>query len=47
MVPPDAALGSGGCPIPENTQDQFRQDSEPNVVEDVPAHGRDVGLDDL
>lgn len=31
-----AAWRSGGRPIPENTQDQFRQDSEPDVVEDVP-----------
>lgn len=47
MVPPDAAWRSGGCSIPENIQDRFRQDSEPNVVEYVPAHGRDVGLDGL
>lgn len=45
MVPPNAAWKSGGFPIVENIQDQFRQDSQPDVVEDVPVHGRDVGLD--
>lgn len=41
MVPPNAAWRSGGCPILENIKNW---DSEPDVFEDIPAHGRDVGL---
>jgi len=37
-----------GCPIPGNIQGQVGQDSEqPDLVVDVPAHCRGVGLDDL
>jgi len=39
--------GSGG-PIPGNIQDQVGRGSEqPGIVEDVPAHCRGIGLDDL
>jgi len=39
--------GSGG-PIPGNIQGWFGWGSEQSdLVEDVPAHGRGVGLDDL
>ena len=39
--------GSGG-PIPRNVQGQVGWGSEqPGLVEDVPAHCRGVGLDDL
>jgi len=39
--------GSGG-PIPGNIQGQVGRGSEqPGLVEDVPAHCRGVGLDDL
>jgi len=42
-----AQRGSGG-PIPGNIQGEVRWDSEqPDPVEDVPAHCRRVGLDDL
>ena len=42
------ALRGGRCPIPGNTQGQAGQGSEqPDPVEDVPAHGRRIGLDDL
>jgi len=42
-----AQRGSGG-PVPGNSQDQFGRGSEqPALVEDVPAHCRGVGLDDL
>ena len=38
----------GGCPIPGNIPGQVGQGSEqPDLVEDVPAHGRGVGRDDL
>ena len=37
-----------GCPVPGTIQGQVGQGSEkPDLVEDVPAHGRGVGLDDL
>ena len=39
---------SCGGPIPGSVQGQVRWGFEqPHVVEDVPAHGRGVGLDDL
>jgi len=42
------AQRSARCPIPGNVQGQVRQDSEqPDLVVDVPAHCRGVGLDDL
>jgi len=42
-----AQRGSGG-PIPGNIQGQIGRGSEqPGLVEDVPAHCRRVGLDDL
>jgi len=42
------AQGDGGCPIPENIPGQVGRGSEkPDLVEDVPAHGRGVGLGDL
>jgi len=38
----------GQCPIPGNVQGQVGRGSEkPDLVEDVPAHCRGVGLDDL
>jgi len=38
----------GRCPIPSNIQGQVGRGSEqPDLVEDVPAHCRGVGLDDL
>jgi len=38
----------GRCPIPGNIQGQVGRGSEqPGLVEDVPAHCREVGLDDL
>jgi len=42
------ARRSSGGPIPGNIQGQVGQGSEqPDLVEDVPAHCRGVGLDDL
>jgi len=42
------AQRSSGGPIPGNIQDQAGQGSEqPGLVEDIPAHCRGVGLDDL
>jgi len=42
------AQRGGGCPIPGNIQGQAGRGSEqPGLVEDVPAHCRGVGLDDL
>jgi len=42
-----AQRGSGG-PIPGDIQGQVRQGSEQSgLVEDVPAHCRGIGLDDL
>lgn len=42
------AQGGGGCPIPGNTQGQVECGSEqPDLVENVPGHGRGVGLHDL
>ena len=39
---------SSGGPIPENTQGQVGSGSEqPGLVEDIPAHCRGAGLDDL
>lgn len=36
----------GGCSIPGNVQDQVGWESEqPDLVEDVPAHCRRVGID--
>jgi len=41
-----AQRGSGG-PIPGNIQGQVEQSSEqPDLVKDIPAHCRGVGLDD-
>jgi len=38
----------GKCPVPGNIQGQVGQVSEqPDLVEDVPAHCRGVGLDDF
>jgi len=43
-----AQRGSGGPPIPGNTQGQVgRGSQQPDLVKDVPAHCRGVGLDDL
>jgi len=43
-----AAQRGGRCPIPGDIQGQAEQGSEqPGLVEDVPAHCRGVGLDDL
>jgi len=39
------AQRGGRCPIPGNIQGQAGQGSEKR--EDVPTHGRGVGLDDL
>jgi len=42
------AQRGGRCPIPGNIQGQVGWGSEqPGLVEDVPAHGRGVGLDGL
>ena len=42
------AQRGGRCPIPGNLQGQAGWGSEqPDLVEDVPAHCRGVGLDDL
>ena len=42
------AQRSGRCSIPGNIQGQVGWGSEqPGLVEDVPAHCRAVGLDDL
>ena len=42
------AQRSCGCPIPGNIQGQVGWGFEqPDLVEDVPAHSRRVGLDDL
>jgi len=42
------ALRGGGGPIPGSIQGQVGLGSEqPGLVEDVPAHCRGVGLDDL
>jgi len=42
------AQRSSGGPIPGNIQDQVGQGSgQPGLVEDVPAHCRGLGLDDL
>jgi len=42
------AQRGGGGPIPGNIQGQVGRGSEqPDLVEDVPAHCRGVGLDDL
>ena len=42
------AQGAGGCPIPGNTPGQVgRGFEQPDLVEDVPAYGRGVGLDDF
>ena len=43
-----ATQRGGGCPIPGNIQGQAGQGSEQSdLVEDVPAHCRWVGLDGL
>ena len=45
---PQAGRRGGWCPIPRNIQGQAGRGSEqPDPVEDVPAHCRGVGLDDL
>jgi len=42
------AQRGGRCPIPGNIQGQAEWGSDqPGLVEDVPAHCREVGLDDL
>ena len=42
------AQRGGRCPIPGNIQGQVgRGFEQPDRVEDVPAHCRGVGLDDL
>jgi len=42
------AQRGGRCPIPGNIQGQVGWGSEqPDLAEDVPAHGRGVGLDEL
>ena len=42
------AQRGGRCPVPGNIQGQVGQGSEqPDLVEDVPAHCRGVGLDGL
>jgi len=42
------AQRDGRCPIPGNIQGQAGSGSEqPDLVEDVSAHGTGVGLDDL
>ena len=42
------AQRGGRCPIPGNIPGQAGRGSEqPGLVEDVPAHGRGVGLDGL
>jgi len=44
----DSWLKGGRCPIPGNIQGQVRWGSEqPDVVVDVPAHCREIGLDGL
>ena len=36
------------CPVPRNVQDQVGQGSEqPDLIEDVTAHFRGIGLDDV
>ena len=43
-----AAQRSCGCPIIGSVQGQVGWGSEqPDLVKDVPVHGREVGLDDL
>lgn len=43
-----AAHRTCGCPIPGNIQAQAGLSSEqPDLIKNVPAHGRGVGLDDL
>lgn len=40
--------GGGRCPIAGNIPVQVRQGSEqPGLTEDIPAHCREVGLDNL
>jgi len=42
------AQRSWGCPLPRSVQGQAGWSSEqPGLVEDVPAHGRGLELDDL
>jgi len=42
------AQRGGSCPIPGNIPGQVGQGSEqPDLVEDVPAHCKGVGLDDF
>lgn len=41
----DVTQRGSGCPIPANMEGQVGQDSD--LVEDVPAHCRGVGLNDL
>ena len=42
------AQRGGRCPIPGNIPGQVGRGSEqPDLVEDVPAHCRAVGLDDI
>jgi len=44
----EVAQRGGRCPIPGNIPGQTGRGSEkPDVVEDVPAHGRGVGLGHL
>jgi len=44
----EVAQRGGRCPIARNIQGQVGWGSEqPDLVEDVPAHCRGVGLDDL
>jgi len=47
-APEQVSQSSGGCPIPGNIQGQAGWGSkQSHLVEDVPAHFRGVGLDDL
>lgn len=44
----EVAQRGGGCSIPGNIQGQSGWGSErPGLVEDVPGHGRRVGVDDI
>ena len=47
-TPDQVAQKGGRCPTPGNVRDQIGQGSEqPDQAEDVPAHWRGLGPDDL
>jgi len=46
-TPAQVAQRAVQCPVPGNIQGQVGRSSEYDLVEDVPAHCREVGLHDL